>query len=555
MRDNKLLSEGPARELVEKEVLRRQAKLADSKRKERETLEAAQAKQRQAKSIELEQALANDDLVGMKACLDYLSAEIKHLTPAMQERLSVISNQFRVKLDILKKKFTDQLIDAKSGEEIETIRSEIISSPLMPDVIAQINEMADLRAAKYKKLDTPVDENALWQAFAKALNDLRGDLFYAKVKTLAEAEAGKFATPESKALIMQFATIGQQASTTEGLLRNYVKEVNPEVTIQVQGKPTLVTLKAIDKSVTYSVKSVKSDAGAVETTEKRSAVSLPLRQLLEKAFAFDGSVDENRAEKTASFLWLWRDNAAAEMFAAIPNSMSTLAVAQIERISPPTMNGGYGLRAAVAERNGSQTTFQYGNERHPWYLDDFIGEDLTIFQKTFRWSTNKAVDTIKKLEADLPTVRWKGQLYPPFRLTASVEMQPNTLMLLFGVQSREHRVRIGFQNLDPKNTKCTAYVTEGNEFKPLPRKGIYGVVVSEYTTKSNAFLKVDIVVNKDYQVGLFHNDIKLIDEVQLPKGKGIIPIIQAVQKSDQVTSVVINELILKGELPNEKDPE
>ena len=558
MLESKNLPVGPARGLVEKEIQLRQSMLADKKRKEQEAIVAAQAKQRQAKSIELEQALADGDLVRVKACIDFLSAEVEHLTPGMKDRLEVVKNQFRLKLVDLQKRFTDQLLEATSGEEIEDIQRKVSSSPLAPDAIAQISELAEKRAAQYQKPIRPnVDDDALWQALNDQIEPLRGGVFYSEVSKLAEAEAVKFTNPDSKAMVLQFTTMGEIALKTEGALRNFVRTTKPEITIQYNDKPTLVTLKQIDKQqVTFSLK----QGGVVgELKQDRQSTLLPLRQLVDGALLEIGVTDSKvRTVQTASFLWLWRDPAASELYAATPKSISALAVAQLESKNKPVINGN-ALRA-VMQRNGAQITVHYGGEKHPWYLDDFVGENLTIFQKTFQWSTNKTVDLVNGTEGEIPSVKWKGELHPPFSLSAQVDMQPSTLMLLFGVQSGEQRVRIGFNNMDPKKTMCTAFVTkpDGIGFRTLQKKGINGTevfVLSEYTTKPDTYLKVDVVVNADYQVSLLHNDTKLIDGVQLPKGKGIVPIIQAIQKNaDITTNAAIAELRITGVLPKAKAP-
>jgi hypothetical protein len=557
MLESKSLPVGPARGLVEKEIQLRQSMLADKKRKEQEAVAEAQAKLRQAKSIELEQALADGDLVRVKACIDFLSAEIEHLTPGMKDRLEVVKNQFRLKLVDLQKLYTDQLLEATSGEQIEEIQRKVTSSPLTPDVIAQISELAEKRAAQYQKPIRPnnVADDALWQTLNDRMEPLRGGVFYSEISKLAETEAAKFTNPDNKAMVLQFVKMGEIAIKTEGALRNYVRTTKPEITVQINDKPTVVNLSLIDKQqVTFSLKG----GGGAETKQDRQSTILPLQQLVDGALLEIGVTDSKvRTIQTASFLWLWRDPAASELFATTSNAILAMAIAQLDSKNKPAINGN-GLRA-VMQRNGAQITVHYGGEKHPWYLDDFVGENLTIFQKTFQWSTNKAVNIANGTEEELPSVKWKGELYPPFSFSAQVDMQPNTLMLLFGVQSGEQRVRIGFNNMDPKRTMCSAFVTkpDGKGFRTL-QKGVNGkevFVLSEYTTKPDTYLKVDVEVNAEYQVTLLHNDTKLIDGVQLPKGKSIIPIIQAIQKSaDSTTSAVIAELKLTGVLPKTKTP-
>jgi serine/threonine protein kinase len=546
--ESKEFTLGPARELIEQEISQRQSMLDDKKRKEQEQQEAALAKQRQAKSIELEQALAAGDLVQVKACLDFLAVEFKHLTPGMKDRLEVVKNQFKLKLIDLQKHYTDQLLAATSVAEIEDIQRKVTSSPLSPEAIAQINEIAEKRASQYQKTAPPiaeVDDSALWQEFAGKIGALRGGLFYTEVSKLAETEAEKFTNPDSKAMVLQFASMGKQALKTEGALRAYINGVKPEITTDVNNKLTLVTLKALDKQqVTLSL---KQGGGGVDLKQDRRSTSLPLQQLVDSALVENGvSSSRERAVFTANFLWLWRDPAASKLYATIPRAPNAVAVAHLEskfKSATKAMN----LRA-IAEPNGAQVSMQYGTDKHPWFIDDFTGENATIGPRGLIWTNSLQVNG-KAKESEIPTLRWNQGLLPPFTMTAHVYLLAGTHLLLFGVDSGERRIRIGFNNTRAQHT-CVALIT--NE--------IGGFEIAKNSSKSSFFkpdteIKVEVSVDSEYHVSLAFNDLKLMEGLQLPSGGVITPIIQAVQLADGITTIAdVAQLRVSGTLPAAKAP-
>ncbi len=182
--------------------------------------------------------------------------------------------------------------------------------------------------------------------------------------------------------------------------------------------------------------------------------------------------------------------------------------------------------------------------REIWYLADFIGEGAQLVPQGLAWST-KVVANPKGPESDLPTLKWKQALRPPFAMTAQFMLQPKTHLLLFGVTSGDHTVRIGFNNTRSQHS-AVALVTksDGSGFE-LPR-----TISWTGTFKLDVPQKVEVRVDADYRVTLRFNDTnKLTVMLELPAGGTITPVLQAIQlEKDGQTGTVITSLAISGNL-------
>jgi hypothetical protein len=237
-------------------------------------------------------------------------------------------------------------------------------------------------------------------------------------------------------------------------------------------------------------------------------------------------------------LWIWNLPEAATIFAKMGNRPLAQAVAALDQKSR-VMN----IRAKV-ERNGTQAVITYDMAKNPWYPEVFIGENITMTPRGLQWMTTTTV-TGRSPESSVPTLQWKGNLLPPYTMVAHINLQPKTHFLLFGVESSNNRIRIGFNNTRAQHT-CVVLATksDGEGFELV--KNISAIT----NFKPDTTQKVEIKVDVDYRVSLYYNDQKLTDALQLPKGSGIAPIVQAIQLEDGLTTIVeITQLTLTGSLP------
>jgi serine/threonine protein kinase len=541
--EDKSIPLGPARDLIERESSSRKTQLAEQQRKAEQRLAAEQAQQRQARSIELEQAWAANDLVRVKACLDFLTGEADKLTPAMRERLAVVKGKFGVALVDLQKHYIDQMVLVRNADELKAILAKATASPLPPEAVTSISEFASKRSAELGQVANapPADDRPLWQAFGAQLDELRGGFNYGEITRLAEQEAPKFPTSTAREMVQSIGLLGRLATKAEAPLRYYIASANPEVTVVIAGKAIKVKLRILDKNVGYLLQEGSGDA---QLTQDRRMFPLPLRQLMEKALADDSIPAADRPAMLAAMLWVWRVPDAAAAFAVMPDSPLTKAVMELERKTRVL-----DLRAKLV-RTGDQAMVSYDLGKNPWYIEDFIGEGISVGTTGLAWTTATKVNP-KGKESDIPTVRWKQGLLPPFTVTSQFTMPGKAHLLLFGVASGDHRVRIGYNNTRSSHS-CVTLVTkpDGQGFTIPPSISATGLVF-----KPDVVQKVEIKVDLDRRVSLRYNDQLLTDALKLPDGGAITPLIQAVQLEDgQTTSVHINAMTISGMLPAATTP-
>ncbi len=531
--EDKTIPAGPARELIEREKAARTALLAEQKRKEDERLLADKARERQARTIELEQAWAGNDLVKTKECIDYLTPEADKLTPSARERLATIKAKFGVALVDQQKSFSDQLVQAQTVDELKAIMAKVGTSALADESKASIKAFASKRTTELSPIapTAPVDERALWQAFNTQLEELRGGMTYGEISRLAEKEAVRFPA-DARATVQSIGQLGRFAAKAEGALRGYVADANPVVEITFNNKPTKAKLRSIDDKVGFML---QEGIGDVEMKQERKTLVLPLRALVEKALDADpeyAAIDHRHM--VAAMLWVWRMPEAAAVFAGIPDHPLSKAVQELERKTRVL-----DLKARIT-RTGDQLAVAYDGAKNPWFSGDFLGAGATVAPHGLAWST-AALISGKRKEADLPSLRWKSSLRPPLSMSVQFMLPAKTQLLLFGIAGGEEAVRIGF-NTNRTPHSCVAMVTrEGGVFALHETIGWKGMF------KLDGPQKVEIRVDADYRVTLRFNDNLLSDALQLPTGSALTPLIQAVNLKDgDVTSTVLTALTIAG---------
>lgn len=251
----------------------------------------------------------------------------------------------------------------------------------------------------------------------------------------------------------------------------------------------------------------------------------------------------------AAMLWIWRMPDAAEVFATIPDSPLTEAVQELERKTRVL-----DVRAR-AVRTGNQVTVTYDGKDSPWFLDDFVGEGARIGPKGLTWSTNLKVNP-KGKEKDIPTLKWKQSLRPPFTLSGQFVLADKTFLLLVGVSSGEKFVRIGLNNTDPKKP-CVIFVTKDNN------SGFYLENTGNWSGKLNKVgvpQNIEITVDSEYRATFSCNGVMVLDKpfsyslppynplsIQLPLGESLSPLMQLMQvDGGPASSVEVQSLAITG---------
>ena len=347
-------------------------------------------------------------------------------------------------------------------------------------------------------------------------------------------------------MVKSIGQLGRLAAKAEGGLRVYIADANPIEEIIFESKPIKAKLKAIDDKVTFVV---QAGANTTEKKEERKQVVLPLRKLLTKALEESSESADDRTAMIAAMLWVWRLPDAAEVFATIPDSPLTKAVQELERNTRVL-----DVRARTV-RTGNQVTITYDGKDNPWFLDDFVGEGARIGPKGLIWSTNLKVN-LKGKEKDIPTLKWKQSLRPPFTISGQFVLAEKTFLMLVGVSSGEKIVRIGLNNTDPKNP-CVVFVTKDNN------SGFYLENTGYWSGKLNKVgvaQNIEFMVDSEYRATLRCNGVMVLDKpfsyslppynsliIPLPLGGSLRPLMQLMQvDGGPASSVEVQSLVITG---------
>jgi Protein kinase domain len=542
---------GPVREAIEKEISLQNSILADRQRKEQEIKDAEQAQLRQAKTIELEQALAANDLSRVKACLDFLTAERERLTPAMRDRLSVIQPQFVFKLAGMEQRFINEINSADSWDDLQALKQQIAASPLAEETIAKLSHTLDQRAQplKPKQAEKPVEkpvetaptaqEEAQLQAFALKLDALRGGLRYGEIAQLAQNESAAFENPEHKELLLHIERAADFAKKAEGAIRAYVTEEKPQISIVYQNQPTLVQLVSFDQHVGFIV------PGGNNTVikQERTALELPLEELVDKATSGANEISApTKAVWSGCLMWMWRHAQTDVVLEKVGKAKVVQALKKLEVSRPaPTAPAivTKPVEKAAEAKEAKTVTFVYGDEKKPWVLEDFRGENLKASPTALSWITNKIVTDVSD-ENTVPTVQSTKEFLPPFSMHAQLTMQPNTNLVMIGIMSGPYRARIGISNA--RKTHFAAAIMTQPTGKGIK---VDGQKTGDFPAGTT--VQIDIQVDADYRTSVKLNN-QLFATYDIPrKGGTITPIIQAYQQSGSMAAV-INKMHLSGTL-------
>ena len=547
---DKTIPAGPARELIVQETARRKTQLDDLQRKIREQKEAEATKVRQAKALEIERAMAAGDLSKVKECLDLLLPEFDKLSKSTQDRVATIRQQFQVGLVDLQKKFTDRLVQARAKDEFVEILAEVKISPLSDEAKAAIVDFAAKRSGEAAKptVIAVEDDRPLWIALAEQLEPLRGGASYPEVMRLTNVESAKF-PPDSREQVKGLGMIARLASRAEVALDAHIATSKPTVELTNKTGNTRAKLVKYEKGmVTYQLQEKAADA---TLTQDLRLAGVPLKDLVDKAVTGPGVTNAERLSMLASFLWMWRSPDAAEIFALIPEDPLAKAAAAYDLKSRLLA-----LRGRMS-KDGRKLTVTYDlTGKSPWAIEDFIGDGATLGDRGLNWATTKRVDN-GNTETDLPLLRWKESLLPPVTLAWHVVLHPNTNLVLFGVAVGDRRVRLGFSNAVPFNYKVLVLATkdDGVSCEPVPKS-----LKTRVLLPVGELIKVDMVISADSRMTVRYNDQVVTESFQLPTGKPITPIIQAVILPSDTKSEAKNEraivdvplLSISGMLPEGK---
>jgi serine/threonine protein kinase len=537
-----------ARELIEREKSTRVAALKQSPTQQGPTNSQQVQTQLAAQYKELELAWTAGDLAETSKLVTILNAQANELSSEQRVQVENIQSKIKPILAKLQKTFTEQIEAATNSEKLNALTTEIEASPLPSESKTVMNALITKRANGLTNAapQTASDDRAQWLALNARLEELRGDVSYAKVNLLVKELSPTFNNPDNKSKVLALTKLGALAMKAEVALRHYILQVNPIVDVVWENKS--VKVKLLELSSTLVSFMVQEGSGVSEEKISRRLVRLPLAKLLQDLPDDPEFIGEDRVARLAAFLWYWRVPEANDLFGSIPKHELSQAVFHLSRMAlQPTMPPQPTLQVKMVKA-GNQVTATYDGSRNPWYLTDFIGDGAQIVPKGLAWSTT-VVANGQALESALPTLKWAGSLRPPFVMTAQIMLQPKTEMLLLGVMSGEKTIRVAISNMDIPN-RATLVMTrsDSSRFGTPPNfidiTGFFKPTVPQ---------KVEIRVDADYRVTLLLNDNDTLSDGQsfktklkLPTGGAITPVIQAIMDKTQQTSTVITSLVISG---------
>jgi hypothetical protein len=237
-------------------------------------------------------------------------------------------------------------------------------------------------------------------------------------------------------------------------------------------------------------------------------------------------------------LWVWRAPEAKAAFAKLGDDPLARAVAGLESRARILS-----LRAPVVKK-GKEVVVSYDfTSKNQALLGDFLGTGTALSEHGMAWTTTDSIKGGSGPETTLPMLCWKESLSPPLTITCQLWLRPLTQLALIGVMGGDQRIRAGFKNDKPMAHAVAALVTDENG----------NCKAEEGTLRSASFkttepVRVEITVDADYQVGIKYDDNLLLEGAQLPIGKPVTLIIQALQTKGQ-TTIELGNLKITGTIP------
>jgi Protein kinase domain len=544
------LPAGPARERLVQEAARRKADLDLAHKTHDEQL----AKARLARIDEMQKAMAAGNLMQVKEGLQALSGELDKLPAAARDNVARTKQQFQLALVDVQKQFSDRLLQAKRREEVDAALGEAKASPLGDEAISALNDLAGKRAAELGKAGVGAagvgaEDRAQWLEISDQLDPLRcAFINYKKVRAVVDSEEGKFSA-DSRELVKALADLGEQALLIEKMLRKYMGDPQrPLVDIVVGGKTQKAKLNALTgTSVSFTVQSPVAD----EQTLERNLVGLPLKDIIDHADASFYAVDvpnaADRPRAILAYLWFWRQPEAAAMAAKMAGEPMAKAISILESKAHVLDIRGKTVRA------GKQVTVSYDFQKRQDLLEDFTGEGLSSSANGLSWSSAKVTPRGSWVESELPTMRWKEGLLPPFAISAQCYLHSDNFLISLGVTGGGRSVRIGFYTIGSAH-KVMSLVTKSDGVNFEIGKKPWEKVGAKPYFKAADPVKVDVTVSAEGKVTLKFNDNSIGDETQLvmPVDKPLSLILQSLLINEGKGGMDISQLTISGTLPESR---
>ena len=403
----------------------------------------------------------------------------------------------------------DQLqkkVSAAGDEQtLSRVEGEIAAAPLSP---AQRGKLAEAILARQGKLAKDAQMTALaaaagprWAALADAIEPLRYSSRFDDLRAVISTAADGFPTPDTQAqakVLLELAAFGQKG---EAALRTYVKTRMPAVTMRVNRevkKPLIVGFT--DKDI-----QIRPISGAASRLDRQTTV-LDYRPLLAEALS---SVEVKERERTiAAFLYLWDPPNARAAFKALGDDPLARAVGEVEsRRKGPLLAG----RVLRQDAGRVQVIYDFlPGDTGP--LADFTADGLELNDRGVAWKNTKNVPKDVFTEASLATVRWKGRLQPPLKISATVHLVRETQGALIGVDAGGKFIRLVF------NTKSLPGVVAVGTLLTGDADKFSAIGLNKVSIDLSQPVRIDASVDDKHRLTLSYNGTVVEKDRQIADG-------------------------------------
>jgi hypothetical protein len=362
-----------------------------------------------------------------------------------------------------------------------------------------------------------VDVKAVWREAMGEIGKLRGavparyDQFAAISARLAAKAEGDAATADQ---LRRLGDLSDLLEKAERYLRIQLQSAKPRLNIKVGDKPQLMKVEDIDAENVY----ITTSSGR-QPRPRIAALDLEdeLWRNLEN-HPIDRRADDRRCY--AAFVWYWKPDEARDALAKLgADDALARALASLEQ------NGRLLDVAAAVARQGDALVVSYDFTRKDGaMLVDFEGEGASYGENGLLWKSARAMPA--PVEAELPTLRWRGRLRPPLTVSALAVVPSDTQLAMIGVLAGDRGARIGLTGRNFPRIECTALAgDEAGKLKLLPGEKL----AFSFAAK----LQLDLAVAADGKTTLSVNGKPVArDPVSVAAGSPLAIALQAFQSQD-----------------------
>jgi len=377
---------------------------------------------------------------------------------------------------------------------------------------------------KMMKPDTAI----LWRELGERCEALRAALPYGTLVETLRGGARPF-PDEDRVLVEALAGFTEAAQAAEVALQMYIGVNKPKVECRFGSRAGTFMLTRLDKDrIGFRLLEVPAESSA----DRASAV-VPWTQLL--ASALNGA---DKPRQTAAYLWYWRQSDARSAIAKLKDEALLTALATYDRRTRPL-----DIAGEIERRGNGQLSIAYpfSANRSPGYLEAWQGGGELI-DRGLRWISTQMVAMESRVEAELPTLRWKGALRAPLVLEADVLPEPNSQIVLVGLTSGQVTLRVAMHC-----PKQVGFILATRQDSAATYEDLRLGTPPGFKSNERSRIRITIDANGKFSATLNDQPVASPRELAFPADAKLTPVIQG--RSYSATSgLTIESLTITGKL-------